>query len=152
FLFISHHLSEVYEVCQTVTVYRDARHILTAPVAGLDKDELIEAMTGEDRSERAEFAVATYTATPQATPALRVSGLSRSGTFTDIGVTVGSGEIVGLAGAGGSGAVAFGETVAGLHKPSSGAIEVAGSQIKLGNVTAALRAGLGFVPEDRHAQ
>ena len=31
FLFISHHLQEVYEVCQTVTVLRDARHILTAP-------------------------------------------------------------------------------------------------------------------------
>ena len=47
FLFISHHLQEVYEVCQAVTVLRDARHIVTAPVAELPKDALIEAMTGE---------------------------------------------------------------------------------------------------------
>src|SRR5277367_5461391 len=47
FLFISHHLQEVYEICQEVTVLRDARHIISAPVADLPKDRLIEAMTGE---------------------------------------------------------------------------------------------------------
>jgi simple sugar transport system ATP-binding protein len=153
FLFISHHLSEVYEVCQTVTVLRDARHILTAPVAGLDKDQLIEAMTGEDRSARAQFAVDRYPPPPAETaPALRISGLSLEGTFQDVGVTVGVGEIVGLAGAGGSGAVAFGETVAGLHRPGAGSVEVAGRPVRTGSVSDALRAGLGFVPEDRHAQ
>ena len=47
FLFISHHLQEVYEICDTVTVFRDARHILTAPVAGLPRADLVAAMTGE---------------------------------------------------------------------------------------------------------
>ncbi|NUP54013.1 MAG: sugar ABC transporter ATP-binding protein [Catenulispora sp.] len=153
FLFISHHLSEVYEVCQTVTVYRDARHILTAPVSGLDKDALIEAMTGEDRSARAEFAVDRYLApASQPAPALQISSLSLPGTFQEVGVTVGVGEIVGLAGAGGSGAVAVGETVAGLRRPSGGTVEVAGRRVRTGSVPDALRAGLGFVPEDRHAQ
>ncbi|GAA2059845.1 sugar ABC transporter ATP-binding protein [Catenulispora yoronensis] len=153
FLFISHHLSEVYEVCQTVTVYRDARHILTAPVSGLDKDELIEAMTGEDRSARAQFAVDRYQPpTAPGAPALHVSGLTVPGAFADFGVTVGVGEIVGLAGAGGSGAVTVGETVAGLHRPAAGTVEVSGRRVPTGSVPHALRAGLGFVPEDRHAQ
>ncbi|MEC4016697.1 sugar ABC transporter ATP-binding protein [Streptomyces sp. H27-D2] len=47
FLFISHHLQEVYELCDTVTVFRDARHVVTTPVAGLAKADLIAAMTGE---------------------------------------------------------------------------------------------------------
>jgi hypothetical protein len=47
FLFISHHLQEIYEICDTVTVFRDARHIVTAPVDGLPRGELIGAMTGE---------------------------------------------------------------------------------------------------------
>src|ERR1700722_18799064 len=47
FLFISHHLQEVYEICQEVTVLRDARHIVSAPVASLPKNRLIEAMTGD---------------------------------------------------------------------------------------------------------
>ena len=47
FLFISHHLHEVYEVCQAVTVLRDARHVLTAPVSNVSRSELVDAMTGE---------------------------------------------------------------------------------------------------------
>ena len=47
FMFISHHLQEIYEICQTVTVFRDARHILTAPVADLPTSELVAAMTGD---------------------------------------------------------------------------------------------------------
>ena len=47
FMFISHHLQEIYEICQTVTVFRDAQHILTAPVAGLPTSELVAAMTGD---------------------------------------------------------------------------------------------------------
>src|SRR5271170_6923688 len=47
FLFISHHLQEVYEICQAVTVLRDARHIVSAPVSALPREQLIEAMTGE---------------------------------------------------------------------------------------------------------
>ena len=47
FLFISHHLQEIYEICDMVTVFRDARHILTAPVAELPPGELVAAMTGE---------------------------------------------------------------------------------------------------------
>nr|WP_317623750.1 sugar ABC transporter ATP-binding protein [Catenulispora acidiphila] len=152
FLFISHHLSEVYEVCQTVTVYRDARHILTAPVAGLDKDQLIEAMTGEDRSERAQFAVDTYTPPAEAKPALEIRDLALTGAYSAFSVTVGEGEIVGLAGAGGSGVVTLGETVAGLHRPSAGTVTVSGTNVRTGSVPDALHAGLGFVPEDRHAQ
>src|ERR1700731_2772333 len=47
FLFISHHLQEVYEVCQAGTVLRDARHIVSSAVAALPKQRLIEAMTGD---------------------------------------------------------------------------------------------------------
>ncbi len=74
FLFISHHLQEVYEVCQTVTVLRDAKHILTAPAAGLPKDALIEAMTGEQVSF--SFADAVNRKAPTGGPvALEVSRL-----------------------------------------------------------------------------
>lgn len=51
FLFISHHLQEVYDLCTTVTVYRDAGHILTAPVTELGHQALVEAMTGESASK-----------------------------------------------------------------------------------------------------
>ena len=48
FLFISHHLQEVYEICDVVTVFRDARHVVTAPVADLPRADLVAAMTGDN--------------------------------------------------------------------------------------------------------
>ncbi|MEU7530137.1 sugar ABC transporter ATP-binding protein [Saccharothrix sp. NPDC042600] len=148
FLFISHHLQEIYEVCRTVTVYRDARHVLTAPVAGLAKAELIEAMTGEaggldvpDGADR----------TRSAEPVLELAGLSGDA-FTDVSLTVAAGEVVGLAGSASSGKHELAETVYGLRSPSAGSVSVGGARVRGGDVPAALRAGIGCVPRDRHHQ
>jgi simple sugar transport system ATP-binding protein len=149
FLFISHHLDEVYEVCDTVTVLRDARHIVTSPVAELDKTALVAAMTGEatsliEPSERP--------APAEGTPALRVSGLGLPGVFADVSLTVAPGEVVGLAGSGGSGKMAVGEVVVGLRRAAYGTVEIGGVRPRPGSVPAALRAGAGFVPQDRHRE
>ena len=107
FLFITHHLDEVYEVCDTVTVLRDARHIVTSPVAELDKTALVAAMTGEaTRPDRTRFR--TPGARPRALRRSSVSGLGLPGVFTDVSLTVAPGEVVGLAGSGGSGKMAVG--------------------------------------------
>ncbi|MFI6101903.1 sugar ABC transporter ATP-binding protein [Lentzea sp. NPDC051213] len=148
FLFISHHLQEVYEVCQTVTVYRDARHIVTAPVDEMSKPDLIEAMTGEagglnvpsgdDRPSSEDLV-------------LTVSSLSGEH-FSDISLSATRGEVIGLAGSASSGKHEFAETVYGLRKPSVGTISVNGAAVRSGDVPAALRAGIGCVPRDRHHQ
>ncbi len=151
FLFISHHLQEVYELCGRVTVYRDARHILTADVAGLPRDALVEAMTGEAAAPRARPA-ARVAGTQDGPALLRVRGLTAPGAYRDIDLDVRRGEVVGLAGAASSGNVRLGETLAGLHRAARGTIEVAGRRIRGGDVPAALAAGIGLVPEDRHAQ
>ena len=149
FLFISHHLQEVYEICQTVTVYRDARHVRTAPVAELGRDALIEAMTGEAVGLGAVGGGAARTGGPVL---LSVDGLTLPGAFDNLSFTVRAGEVLGLAGAGGSGAVAAGETVVGLRRPVAGRVQVDGRPVRPGSVPAALAAGVGFVPEDRHRQ
>ncbi|KOV31559.1 multidrug ABC transporter ATP-binding protein [Streptomyces sp. XY431] len=152
FLFISHHLQEVYDLCATVTVYRDARHIVTAPVAELDQQALVEAMTGESaRGSGPAWSVTGRTRTDGA-PLLEVSGLSLAGTYQDFSLTARAGEVVGLAGAAASGNVRLAETIAGLHRPQAGTITVAGRPVRTGRVPAALAAGIGFVPEDRHVQ
>jgi simple sugar transport system ATP-binding protein len=152
FLFISHHLEEIYEICDTVTVFRDARHIVTAPVGELPRGELVAAMTGEatdltaspDRERPA--APASDTA-----PVLVVRDLS-SDAYHDVSFEVRPGEIVGLAGGGGSGKTELAETIVGLRAAGSGTIEIAGRRPRPGSVPAALHAGAGFVPQDRHRQ
>ncbi|MER5806385.1 sugar ABC transporter ATP-binding protein [Streptomyces mirabilis] len=149
FLFISHHLQEVYEICDMVTVFRDARHIVTAPVAELPRVELVAAMTGEAAAGRREERANTLT--PGATAALSVHAL-RGDAYDDVGFQVGAGEIVGLAGAAGSGRTEVAETVVGLRAAAAGEVEIAGQRPRPGSVPAALAAGAGFVPQDRHHQ
>jgi simple sugar transport system ATP-binding protein len=48
-LYISHHLEEVFEICQDAAVLRDGALVLSAPTAQLDRDTLVSAMVGEAR-------------------------------------------------------------------------------------------------------
>ncbi|MET9730270.1 sugar ABC transporter ATP-binding protein [Streptomyces sp. NPDC006458] len=149
FLFISHHLQEIYEICDMVTVFRDARHILTAPVADLPRTELVAAMTGEAAVDRHQERRSTLDATAPA--ALDVRDLCGPA-HDDVTFRVGAGEIVGLAGAAGSGRTEVAETVVGLRSADSGEVEISGRRPRPGSVPAALAAGAGFVPQDRHHQ
>ncbi|MEU5089277.1 sugar ABC transporter ATP-binding protein [Streptomyces sp. NPDC021356] len=148
FLFISHHLQEVYEVCQTVTVLRDARWITTVPVADLPKAALVEAMAGETVTEGdlAREPVAAHA------PVVLAAHRLTSGAYQDIDLTVRGGEVVGLAGSSGSGKIELAESFAGLHTPSGGTAELDGRAMPFGDVRAALTAGVGCVPRDRHEQ
>lgn len=146
-LFISHHLSEVYEICDRVTVLRDARKICTRPVSELPQAELIEAMTGEEGGLRVPEGRADPAGAAQA---LDVRSLRTQG-VPDVSFCVRDGEIVGLAGIGGSGKTAIAEAIAGL-RDASGGVVVEGRPIALGNPRAAIRAGIGLVPRDRHRE
>jgi simple sugar transport system ATP-binding protein len=152
FLFISHHLQEVYDLCTTVTVYRDARHVVTAPVAELGKDALVEAMTGEATLGESAWHAGSGRQDGTATAALRAEGLALDGAFEPIDFAVRPGEVLGLAGATASGNTALGETLVGLRKPTGGRALVDDKAVRTGSVPHALGAGIGYVPEDRHRQ
>ncbi|MFF6981561.1 sugar ABC transporter ATP-binding protein [Streptomyces sp. NPDC008343] len=151
FLFISHHLQEVYEVCQTVTVLRDARWITTAPVAELPRRALVEAMAGESLETIAEQAVDPRDVDHDAPVLLEARGLT-SPAYRDIDLTVRRGEVVGLAGISGSGKIQLAESFAGLHTPTGGSARLDGERLPFGDVQAALKAGVACVPRDRHDQ
>ncbi len=150
FLFISHHLQEVYEVCQAVTVLRDARHIVSAPVSALPKDALIEAMTGERVNLGASDA-AGRTLPADAPVALEVAGVSGVD-FADVSFSVRRGEVVGISGATSSGRIGVAEAIAGLGRTTGGEIRILGKPLRTGDVPAALAAGVGCVPKSRHHQ
>ncbi|WP_214409463.1 sugar ABC transporter ATP-binding protein [Sphaerisporangium fuscum] len=148
-MFISHHLEEVYQVCQSVTVFRDARHVLTRPVADLPHDELVAAMTGE---AAAGYQARARVVRDGAKVVLSAEKLSLAGRYRDVDLAVREGEIVGLAGSGSSGKVGLAETLVGLYAADSGTVVINGRRPRPGDVSSALRAGLGFVPQDRHKE
>lgn len=151
FLFISHHLGEVFDLCQRVTVFRDARRVLEADVASITRDDLVAAMTGDAARTAGPAVDDDVRIDRDGVPALRLAGVGAAGEVAGVSLDVARGEVVGVAGIGGSGKVALAEAVAGL-RDRSGSVEVAGRAVRARDVRAALRAGMGYVPQDRHRE
>ena len=153
-LYISHHLEEIYEICDYATVLRDGKRVASAPVADLDRERLVAAMVGGALARTIrEQAPPTDEAEGEAR--LRIRGLTVTtplGSVDDVSLSVRAGECLGLFGLRGSGTAAIADAVAGLVKPAAGAIELDGRPLRAGRVDAALRRGVGYVPEDRHAR
>src|SRR5262249_34187328 len=153
-LYISHHLEEVYEICERATVLRDGKRVVTAPVAELDHERLVAAMVGGEvgRAGRERAAPVEDVDAPPRLKVRRLSVQTPLGSVEDVSFGVGAGECVGLFGLRGSGTAAIADAVAGLVKPSAGTIELDGKALPPGKVDAALKRGVGYVPEDRHAR
>jgi len=147
-LFISHRLEEVFAICQRATVMRDGKHVLTDDLAGLTAADLVRAMVGRELAARPSEAGA---GTP-GEAVLTVDRLTSEGVFTDISFTVRSGEVVALAGLVGSGRSEVARAIFGIDRYDAGAVTVRGQDLRRASPTAAMAAGIGFVPEDRRQQ
>ena len=153
-LYISHHLEEIYDVCDQVTVLRDGGRILSTPVGEIKQERLVEAMVGAVPQRTTELA-APPGAIASAQPRLEIAHLrvpAILGPVQDVSFSVSAGECVGLVGLQGSGTATVADAVVGLVKPVSGEIRLDGKPIHGGKVDATLRQGIAYVPEDRHAR
>jgi len=151
-LYVTHHLAEVFELADTVTVIRDGRNVATEPASALDAERLVHLMLGETASAETTR-MSGPPSSDQSVPALSVSGLStQSGTVTDLDLMVRAGEIVGLAGTLGSGCSNVLHALFGDETIRDGTITVDGQQVVVGSPRAALRAGICLVPGDRKTQ
>ena len=145
-IFISHKLSEITQICDVVTVLRDGCTVLDAvPTKTLRHHDIVEAMVGPValRSER-ELPIAGKRR-------LQVSGLKCGVTFDDLSLNVACGEIIGIAGLIGSGAIEVGEVLGGARSSSSGKIQVDGVDVARTSRRRFKQIGVGLVPADRTA-
>jgi simple sugar transport system ATP-binding protein len=152
FLYISHYLEEIYEVCRSVTVLRDGRVVAEASLKEMPKERVVKAMVGEGARAAGERRRGDVRASSDAAPALEVLALDIDGAVSGVSLRVSAGECVGLAGLAGSGKSEIGDAVAGLVAPTGGKILVGGSDLRGGDVIDARRKGVGYVPRDRHAR
>src|SRR6266705_603390 len=153
-LYISHHLEEIYDVCDRVTVLRDGKRMLSAPVGDIKQERLVEAMVGVTPQQTREI-TPQMRVTSSTRPLLEISHLhipATLGPVQDVSFSVSPGECVGLVGLQGSGTATVADTVVGLVKPVSCEIRLDGKAIHPSRVGATLRRGVTYVPEDRHAR
>ncbi|MBE1588529.1 sugar ABC transporter ATP-binding protein [Nonomuraea angiospora] len=145
-VFITHHLEEIAEIGDRVTVLRDGRSVARVS-AHTGRDELVALMVGRPVGQQ-------YPRRParRGRPLLTVSGLTRRGAFGDVSFEVRAGEVVGMAGLVGAGRTEVVRAVFGADRYDAGEVTVRGTRLPPGDVHAAMEAGLGLVPEDRKGQ
>jgi len=146
-IFISHRFDEVFDLCDTITVMRDGAYIATSAIADTSVDEIVRQMVGREVTE-----LFPKQPTEIGEPLLEVEGLTTPGVFHDITFTVRSGEIVGLAGLVGAGRSEVARAIFGVDSYREGTVRMRGKPIPQGEPTAAMRAGIALVPEDRRKQ
>ena len=143
-LFVSHRLDEVFRLSDRATVFRDGRHVITEVTRNLTTADLVRHMVGRAVTlfPKADAVVGEVL--------LEVRGLTRAGEFSDVSFTVRSGEILGLAGLVGAGRTEIARVLFGISRPTAGEVLLDGRPVHFGTPSAALRAGIAYVPEDRH--
>lgn len=145
-LFVSHHLDEVFTLCDTVTVLRDGRLVVTRPVDGLDEDGLIALMIGRTLAE----VQARETVVEHSDEAVLTARDVRAEVLGGVDLDVRPGEIVGVAGITGSGREELALALFG-GVPRTGSVVVAGREIPPHRPDRAVAAGVALVPAERHA-
>ena len=145
-LFVSHRLDEVFELCDRATVFRDGRHVVTTATASLRTADLVRHMVGR--------AVSLFpkVETPLGNILLEVEGLTRTGVFRDVSFSVRAGEIVGFAGLVGAGRTEVARVLFGIDQPDAGEIRLGGAPVTFASPSAAMHAGIAYLPEDRHQE
>ncbi len=152
-VYVSHHLDELYEICERVTVLRDGKLVHSGPLAELSKLELISTMLGRELSavERGATSFGEHEGSSEE-PVLQARNLTRRHILDGVTFDVRPGEVVGLAGLLGAGRSETAKAVFGAQPLDSGEVEVDGKSVKAGSPSSAIKAGVAFLPEDRKAE
>ena len=146
-IYISHHLPEIFEVADRVTVLRDGRNVETYDVAGVTEEEIVRKMVGReliDMYGRRESGVG-----PEC---FRIEGGRRGGAFRDVSFTVHRGEIVGMAGLAGAGRTELARAVFGAEPLDEGRLYVDGKPVAIRSPDEAITNRIGYLTEERKGQ
>lgn len=143
-IYISHRLGELPNVGDRVSVMRQGELVRTESVADISIPEIIRLMVGRDLEDQFE-----RKATARDEVVLSVRHLSANGQLSDVSFDLHGGEVLGLAGMIGAGRTELLTCILGVIKPDSGEILLEGKRLQAGSPRAAIRRGLGLVPEER---
>jgi len=145
-IYISHRMSEIFQIADEVSIMRDGRMIGTYPIDEIDEDRLIKLMVGRDDTHRFPPV--------ESSPGelrLEVRGLTSANprSFRDVSFELRRGEILGIGGLVGAQRTELVESIFGLRKVVSGEILVDGEKVDIRSPGDAIRKGIALITEDR---
>lgn len=142
-LFVSHKLEEVFEICDSVTIFRNGENVISCPVSDMDEKKFSYHMTGrhfEDNTAPKEKNIGDTV--------LETKQLTAKG-FNNVSFKLRKGEILGITGQLGSGRTELSLALFGLLKPDEGEILIEDKQVRIPDPIKAQEMGIALVPEDR---
>ncbi|MFI5378861.1 MAG: sugar ABC transporter ATP-binding protein [Tepidisphaerales bacterium] len=143
-LYISHHLPEIFQIADRVTVLRDGRKVGTYEIGEVTAASLVEKMIGGAASD-------LYAERKRVPGEVRLSvqDLTRTGFFHHCNFELRAGEIVGLAGLSGAGRSELARSLCAIDPLDAGRIWLDGREIGPASYAEALKEGLAYLSEDR---
>lgn len=149
FIYISHHLNEIFQIADRATVLRDGKYICDDDVKDIDEDYLVSKMVGRKivniygkRKEKNKIGSKVF----------EVKHLTRKNVFKDVSFYVKKGEIVGLSGLVGAGRTEIGRAIFGAEKIDSGEIYLENKLLRVNSTKQAIESGIGYMTENRKEQ
>ncbi|MDP9028400.1 MAG: sugar ABC transporter ATP-binding protein [Actinomycetota bacterium] len=144
--YVSHRMSEIFQLSDRITVLRDGALVGTRLTAETDNAELVRMMVGRDLSQLFQR--------DRQQPGREILSLTNVGTadVDDITLTVKAGEVVGVAGLIGAGRSELMKAIVGDVRVESGEVRVDGETVHFRSPADAIAAGIGFAPEERKAE
>jgi ribose transport system ATP-binding protein len=147
FIYISHRLKELHEICDQVTVLRDGAVVTSQPLENTRPSDLIRFMVGRELAD-----IFPKRAPKLGDIRLSVKGLKRHGVLHDIHLELRRGEILGVCGLAGSGRTELLRAISGADPIDGGEIWVDGTLTVIASPGTALGLGIGLLPEDRKTE
>lgn len=142
-IYVSHKMNEIFRVCDRATIMRDGKQVGVVSISDEDEESIVAKMVGRkiDKLDHQAFVTDREV--------LRVEDLTRGNEVVAANFSVRAGEVLGIAGLVGAGRTELLKLIAGIDRRTRGTVSVNGAAVKNHNVRAAIKAGIGLVPEDR---
>ena len=152
-IYISHHLGEVFQVADRVTVLRDGKLVETCPIQDVTEEDLVRKMVGRELSDmygaRTSPIGAERFRLEVASDGSDVSDRSDRSDMSDMTLSVGAGEIVGIAGLAGAGRTELARAIFGLETLRGGRMFLDGEPVSIRSPEEAIAARIAYMSEDR---
>jgi ribose transport system ATP-binding protein len=146
-IYISHRMAEVYELADRLSVLRDGEYVGELLRPEFSADKVIEMMVGRRLEDFYE-----HTKHTAGRVVMEVKNMSDGDRVKNASLQLRQGEVLGLAGLVGAGRTELARLIFGADKRKSGEVYLDGKKLQINQPQDAIRAGIGYVPEDRKLQ
>ena len=144
-VYISHHMAEIFEIADSVTVMRDGKKVGECPIGETNEEKLVEQMVGEPVKD---FYAETQRHISDEV-VLKVEDFTRWGFFHHVNFELHKGEVLAISGLAGAGRTEIAKALIGVDEHRGGKVYLHGKEVNFKNFGEAIKAGIGYVTEDR---